>query len=132
MKTFLAPEIPLITLVPDQLLQVCLNIILNAFDAMGSEGELTITSKLAEEKVEITFKDNGPGMSKEVMKHVFEPFFTTKEAGKGTGLGLSVSYGIIKNFGGEILVESQIGRGTTFTVILPLGEKRHGRIHTNS
>ncbi len=131
-KISLDPEIPLITLAPDQLLQVCLNIILNAFDAMGSEKELTITSKLAEEKVEITFKDNGPGMSKEVMKHVFEPFFTTKEAGKGTGLGLSVSYGIIKNFGGEILVESHIGRGTTFTVILPLGEKRDGRIHTNS
>ncbi|MBI2486084.1 MAG: HAMP domain-containing protein [Deltaproteobacteria bacterium] len=131
-KTLLDPEIPLITLVPDQLLQVCLNIILNAFDAMQPGGELTITSKQVEEKVEIAFEDNGPGMSKEVMKHVFEPFFTTKEAGKGTGLGLSVSYGIIKNFGGEILVESQIGRGTTFTVVLPLGGNRHGRIHTNS
>jgi len=131
-KTFLDPEIPLITLVPDQLLQVCLNIILNAFDAMGSGGELSITSKQVEEKVEIAFKDNGPGMSEEIMKHVFEPFFTTKEVGKGTGLGLSVSYGIIKNFGGEILVESQIGKGTTFTVVLPLRENRHGRIHINS
>lgn len=131
-KTFLDPEIPLITLVPDQLLQVCLNIILNAFDAMGSGGELSIISKQVDKKVEVAFKDNGPGMSKEVMKHVFEPFFTTKEVGKGTGLGLSVSYGIIRNFGGEILVESQIERGTTCTVVLPLGGNRHGGVHTNS
>ncbi len=131
-KTFLDSEIPLITLVPDQLLQVCLNVILNAFDAIGSGDELSITSKQVEERIEITFKDNGSGMSKEVMEHVFDPFFTTKETGKGTGLGLSVSYGIIKNFGGEIHVESQIGRGTAFTIVLPLGRSSHGRIHTNS
>jgi len=114
------------------LLQVCLNVILNAFDAIGTGGELSITSKQVEERIEITFKDNGSGMSKEVMEHVFDPFFTTKETGKGTGLGLSVSYGIIINFGGEIHVESQIGRGTAFTIVLPLGRSSHGRIHTNS
>lgn len=131
-KAFLDPEIPPIVLVPDQLLQVCLNIILNAFDAMGSGGELIITSKQVEKRIEISFRDNGPGMSEEIMEHVFEPFFTTKEAGKGTGLGLSVSYGIIKNFGGEILIKSRLGEGTTFTVVLPIGGYRDGGTHTNS
>jgi signal transduction histidine kinase/HAMP domain-containing protein len=131
-KTFLDPEIPLINLVPDQLLQACLNILLNAYDAVGIEGELSVSSKLKDEKIEIIFRDNGCGMDKGVIEHVFEPFFTTKETGDGTGLGLSVSYGIIKNFGGEILVESQIGEGTAFTIVLPVGKDNHERMHTNS
>lgn len=131
-ETLLDPEIPLISIVPDQLLQVCLNIILNAFDAMGPGGQFRVTSKKVDGYIEIAFQDNGAGMSEEVMEHVFEPFFTTKEEGEGTGLGLSVSYGITKNFGGEILVGSQIGTGTTFTVVLPTEGNGHERKHTNS
>ena len=132
MRSSLDPGIPLINIVPDQLLQVCLNIILNSFDAMFTGGELIIASKHVNEVVMITFRDNGSGMGEDVIEHVFEPFFTQKEVGKGVGLGLSVSYAIIKNFGGHILVESQVGRGTTFTVVLPLKKANHERKHTYS
>jgi len=70
--------------------------------------------------VELWFIDQGTGIAPGNIKKVFEPFFTTKEVGKGTGLGLSVSYGIIKSHGGEIKVDSTVGEGTTFTVILPV------------
>ncbi|MGB7293295.1 MAG: ATP-binding protein [Thermodesulfobacteriota bacterium] len=132
MKASLDPDIPLINLIPDQLLQTCLNLMLNSFDAMPTGGELTISSKQVNGEVKITFKDSGCGMDKEVMGHMFEPFFTTKEVGKGMGLGLSVSYGIIKNFEGQILVDSQIGRGTTLTVVLPFKKESHERVHINS
>ncbi len=132
MKTSLDSGIPPIDLAADQLLQVCLNLILNSLDAMCAGGELTIASKQVNEEVKITFKDNGSGMNKEVINHVFEPFFTTKEVGKGVGLGLSVSYGIIKGFGGHILVESEAGRGTTFTIVLPLEKESHERVRTYS
>ncbi len=66
------------------------------------------------------FKDHGHGIKEENLKKIFEPFFTTKEIGKGTGLGLSVSYGIIKEHGGEITVQSEVGAGSTFTVVLPV------------
>ena len=70
--------------------------------------------------VEIKIKDNGPGMTHEILEHIFEPFFTTKELGKGTGLGLSITYGLIKKLGGTISVESALGKGTVFTIHLPL------------
>ena len=65
-------------------------------------------------------RDNGHGIPKEVLKHIFEPFFTTKEKGKGTGLGLSISYGIMQKLGGTILVESEVDKGSTFTVEVPV------------
>jgi signal transduction histidine kinase len=74
--------------------------------------------------LEISFADTGEGISKENLSKIFEPFFTTKKVGQGTGLGLSVSYGIVKEHGGNIEVESTVGQGTTFTVILPLRRKR--------
>ena len=67
-------------------------------------------------------QDNGQGIPEENLSAIFDPFFTTKEVGKGTGLGLSVSYGVIKKHGGQILVDSKVGRGTTFTVVLPVRE----------
>ena len=77
-----------------------------------------MTKKNNEICVEIT--DNGPGMPKDVLQKIFDPFFTTKEVGKGTGLGLSISYSIIEKLGGRIMVASEEGQGTTFTIYLPV------------
>jgi signal transduction histidine kinase len=106
--------------------QVFTNIIINALHAMPDGGNLIIATRhspgLGEFSgaVEISFTDTGCGIPAEIQKNIFEPFFTTKAIGKGTGLGLSVSYGIIKEHGGEIKVESVVGCGTTFVIILPL------------
>jgi len=112
---------------PNQLEQVFLNLISNASDAMddlASRKKLTVKTCLADKgkkrEVKVVIRDTGRGIPKEIIDKVFEPFFTTKEVGKGTGLGLSICYGIIQNHGGRIEVESQEGRGTAFTVVLPV------------
>ena len=116
------PDLPRITSDSSQLQQVFLNIINNAIDAIGKNGEIRIktsySSKNHEAKVEIT--DNGPGIPKEGIDKIFDPFYTTKEVGKGTGLGLSIVYSIIEKLGGRIMVASEIGLGTTFTIYLPI------------
>ena len=78
------------------------------------------------DRVEVTMSDTGEGISELNLQKIFDPFFTTKEAGKGTGLGLWVSLGIIKNFGGDIRVESELDRGTTFIVTLPTKGVKNG------
>jgi two-component system cell cycle sensor histidine kinase/response regulator CckA len=118
----------------DQMVQVLMNLCVNARDAMPKGGALTIGLENAtispEEKEErpylaiddylkLTIEDTGTGMSAEVKEHIFEPFFTTKEIGKGTGLGLSTVYGIVKQSGGYIWVDSNPGQGTRFTICLP-------------
>jgi len=109
-----------------QFQQIFLNMFINAADAMGGRGNIHVaTRSLTEEGrpyVEIEFRDEGTGIKPENMPKLFEPFFTTKPVGKGTGLGLSVSHGIVKHFGGNIKVKSEIGKGTTFFVRLPLPE----------
>lgn len=116
------PDLPEITSDSSQLQQVFLNIINNAIDAIGKNGEIhiktTFLAKSNEAKIEIT--DNGPGIPKENMNKIFDPFYTTKEVGKGTGLGLSIVYSIIEKLGGRIMVASEIGLGTTFTIYLPI------------
>jgi PAS domain S-box-containing protein len=113
-------ELPWITLVQDQIIQVFINLLLNAVDAMeGKPGEIKILSKLKKQNIQVMIVDKGKGIPDEIRNKIFEPFFTTKKVGDGTGLGLWVSYGIVKNFGGEIDVESGIGIGSTFTVSLP-------------
>ncbi len=104
----------------DQIQQVLVNLITNAVQAMTAGGKLFIASRAArkDDAVEITVMDTGKGIPPEFLPHIFDPFFSTKGEG-GTGLGLSVSYGIIKNHGGEIRVESKVSIGTTFTVELP-------------
>jgi len=116
----LAPELPLVEMVAGQIKQVFLNIILNALDAMPDGGELTVATGWDRDRraVWIAFTDNGVGIPAEDIPHIFEPFFTRKPG--GTGLGLTISYGIIERHGGRIEVESQIGRGSTFTVFLPV------------
>jgi two-component system NtrC family sensor kinase len=100
-----------------QLQQTFMNLILNAAEAMENGGKLTITTRIADEMVEIEFTDTGKGIPQENLAKIFEPFFTTKS--KGTGLGLSVVYGIINRHQGEIEVKSQVSKGTTFTIRLP-------------
>lgn len=113
-------EVPLMKVTPDQLQQVFLNLMLNALDAMPDGGKLRISIKRIDGSVEIIFKDTGIGMDKEMIDKVFDPFFTTKGPGRGTGLGLSICYGIIKDHGGTINVDSEKGHGTTFIIRLPL------------
>ncbi len=113
-------EIPAVVLVRDSLLQVFMNLILNAVDAMEGNGTLTLKTGTSGDWICIEISDTGPGVSPEIVPKIFEPFFTTKEVGHGTGLGLFVSYGIIENFHGRIEVESTPGKGSTFRVLLPV------------
>jgi two-component system, cell cycle sensor histidine kinase and response regulator CckA len=130
----LAPEAGYIRADAGQLEQVLMNLVVNAKDAMPSGGKLTIQTQsiVLEEShrrgqtfirpgnyVMLSVSDTGTGMDKETQSRIFEPFFTTKEKGKGTGLGLSTVYGIVKQSGGYVMVQSEEGRGTTFHIYLP-------------
>jgi signal transduction histidine kinase len=118
---------------PDQLEQVIANLVVNAIQAMERPGrvELSVATRRAQPPVDhgspegdyvcVTVADQGSGIAPEHLAHVFEPFFTTKDVGSGTGLGLAVAYGIIRDHGGWIDVESELGKGTTFRVFLRLG-----------
>jgi signal transduction histidine kinase/CheY-like chemotaxis protein len=121
-KTQLALDLPALHVVPDQLTQVFLNIIINAIEAMPDGGQLRIkTAKSADGQWgQITFTDDGPGMDEETKANIFEPFFTTKSA--GTGLGLAISYGIIERHGGQIKADSAPDGGSTFVVRLPIAD----------
>ena len=104
-----------------QLQQVFLNIINNAFAAVEEGGRIDISMREErdEDAVAVTISDTGHGISEEDLKRIFEPFFTTRKKG-GVGLGLSITYGIVEKLGGRISVESKVGEGTSFTVILPV------------
>ena len=128
-KLDLQEDLPAIRGVSNRLEQVFINLVMNSRDAMeekrGSAYQVDETSVLrirsfAEEgRVVVSIADTGIGMPEHVKERIFEPFFTTKEVGKGTGLGLSISYGIVKDYGGTIEMESEVGRGTTFTLTFP-------------
>lgn len=114
-------DIPKVPCYPQQLNQVFLNLLVNAAYALGeTNGTITVATEQEGDWVLVKVSDTGCGMTPEVQRRIFEPFYTTKEVGKGTGLGLSISYDIIKKHGGEITVESEVGRGTVFTVRLPI------------
>ena len=106
---------------PGELNQVFLNLLVKAAQAIipPKYGEIVLRSRNDERFVYVAVADNGGGIPEEIRRRLFEPFFTTKDVGKGTGLGLSISYEIIKKHSGEILVESEVGVGTTFTIKLP-------------
>jgi len=123
-------QLPMINGDRNQLQSVLLNIIMNAFDATQSGGKITIKTGLSlsarktERKgIELSITDTGCGIPQENLDKLFDPFFTTKEVGQGTGLGLAVSYGIVERHGGTIRVQSEVGKGSTFTIWLPLEEK---------
>ncbi|HWS56867.1 MAG TPA: ATP-binding protein [Pyrinomonadaceae bacterium] len=104
-----------------ELRDVLVNMIFNAVDAMPAGGHITLAAEQLDEKVSVTVRDTGTGMEPEVRSRVFDPFFTTKGV-EGMGLGLSVSYGVVRRHGGTIRVETEVGRGSTFRVLLPLAE----------
>jgi two-component system NtrC family sensor kinase len=108
---------------PIQMRQVFINLLNNAAEAIEGEGKITISTRQVDaDYVEIKVADTGPGIPEESMGKIFTPFFTTKEVGKGTGLGLAIVYGIIKMHRGQISLQSQVGIGTTFSILLP---KKH-------
>lgn len=121
-QTDFAATLPPTTSDSAQLQQVFLNILQNAMDACGKDGEIKVkTSHIAKDNtLTAEISDNGPGIPKEVLPKIFDPFFTTKEVGRGTGLGLAISRSIMDRLGGRMLVASEEGRGTTFTVYLPI------------
>ncbi len=115
-------DLPATVMDPAQMQQVYMNLIINAAEAMNGVGRLTVTTRHDVERgvVQASFRDTGRGISEENMGRIFDPFFTTKEIGHGTGLGLAISFGIVKEHGGTITVESEEGVGTTFTIELPV------------
>ncbi|TET70552.1 MAG: HAMP domain-containing protein [Candidatus Aminicenantes bacterium] len=124
-KTYTS-DLPKIVADSAQLQQVFMNVIINAAEAMEGNGILALSTSLSRDGtcIEVKFSDTGHGIMEEDKKRLFEPFFTTKEVGKGTGLGLAISYSIIQKHHGTIEVKSELGKGSTFTVKLPLTEER--------
>ena len=117
----LADNLPKITVVADHMLQVFLNILINAVDASEGLGDvINVATRYAEKQVIVEVRDQGCGIPDDKLNKIFEPFYTTKDVGKGTGLGLTVSYGLIKKLKGEIRVKSQVNKGSTFMVVLPI------------
>lgn len=112
---------------PKRLEQVLVNMLLNSAQAMGSNGEINITTQSFEQDARIIVKDSGPGIAPENLSRIFDPFFTTKPVGTGTGLGLSICAGIINDYGGAIDVKSAPDEGTVFSIILPLPGETHAQ-----
>lgn len=122
-------NIPPMMLDEKKIEQVLINLFMNAIHAVGRKGCIRISTELGKDsnKVFIRISDDGYGIEKNNISKIFDPFFTTKPTGEGTGLGLSVSYGIIKDHGGDILVDSEPGKGSIFTIVMPMGGKDQGR-----
>jgi len=118
-----ADDIPKINVERDQISQVIINLVTNALDAMPDGGRLTISTGYKREKktISISISDTGVGIGPEAKRKLFTPFYTTKEVGQGTGLGLAISYGIIQSHQGTLEVESELNKGSTFTINLPRG-----------
>jgi len=124
LETVLGPALPNLMVDRHMIEQVLMNLILNAVQAMKGGGVLTIKTSVSEGICLVEVKDTGSGIAPAVLPRIFDPFFTTKNEGEGTGLGLSVSLGIVERHGGKILVESEVGKGTTFTLCLPVSRER--------
>ena len=121
----LCPDELLVLANPIQLEQVFINLLTNARDALADANQRTIriASSRDEERIMIAFSDTGPGIPRELQQRIFDPFFTTKEVGTGTGLGLSITYSILKEYGGDISVISEVGKGATFLIELPFADE---------
>jgi len=112
-------DIPEVWCLPHQLNQVFMNLLVNAAHAIENEGTVTVRTGAENDHIWVEVSDTGKGIAPEHLSKIFDPFFTTKPVGKGTGLGLSVSYNIIKKHNGEIRLDSRVGEGTTFRIVLP-------------
>jgi signal transduction histidine kinase len=131
-ETNFDPNLSKINVVPQDIGRVLLNLINNAFYASSSKAlaiedgdykpEVVVSTRKLNGKIEITVKDNGPGIPEEIKDKIFQPFFTTKPTGSGTGLGLSLSYDIVKAHGGELKLESKEHLGTEFIITIPIKE----------
>ena len=119
-NTSFSDNLPLADAVEDQIKQVLLNIIQNCTDSISGVGQITLTTEAQDSSIIIKFEDTGCGIFEGDKKYLFEPFFSTKVAEQGTGLGLSISYGIIRDHGGEIKVASELNKGTTVVICLPI------------
>jgi signal transduction histidine kinase len=126
-KTF--SDVPVIQGFPSQIGQVFLNIIVNAAQSIEEYGDVFIETTSTENDVIITISDSGKGIPQSHLKNIFTPFFTTKAPGEGTGLGLSIAYNIIQEHHGEIRVESELGKGTTFIILLPINSPHSVQEH---
>jgi two-component system, NtrC family, sensor kinase len=116
--------IPMVFCKQDEMCQIWTNIITNAIQAMGEGGTLEIgTTLMDEENIKVWFKDSGPGIPEKIKSRIFEPYFTTKEKGVGTGMGLDISRQIVENHNGKIYFDSEIGKGTTFFIEIPLNQE---------
>jgi len=113
-------DLPLVDCYASQLNQVWMNLLVNAAQAVGETGEVSISTQLDGDSIVVVIRDNGIGIPKDQLSKIFDPFFTTKPVGVGTGLGLSMSYGIVERHGGRISVQSKVNQGTTFTVRIPI------------
>ena len=118
--TNLDPDLPSFRISSVKISQVFLNLIKNAIQAISEKGKITVNSYYSKKNVFFEIIDDGIGIPEEEMAKVFNPFFTTKDVGEGTGLGLHISQSIVQGYGGKILVDSQPGKGTKFTVQLPI------------
>jgi PAS domain S-box-containing protein len=127
--TDLSPSLPRANVDLDQIGQVLLNLVINALHAIGDEGTIRVRTAVIPggssagdpmDMIELTVTDSGHGIAPEDLDKIFNPFFTTKEVGKGTGLGLTVAHGIVQEHGGRITVESEVRKGTTFRILLPV------------
>jgi PAS domain S-box-containing protein len=125
LETDLAADLPELMIDRHMMEQVLMNLVLNAIQAMRNGGVLTIRTTVKEAQCLVCVQDSGCGISSSVLPRIFDPFFTTKNEGEGTGLGLSVSLGIVERHGGRIVVDSEVGKGTTFTVSIPLSTERY-------
>ncbi len=114
-----APDAPPVLVDPDLMRQVFLNLINNASDAVKEGDTITLSTRLDCDVVKATIADTGHGLDSEQLEKIFMPFFTTKDVGKGTGLGLPISLNIVEGMGGRIEVQSEPGKGSAFTVVLP-------------
>lgn len=123
----LAGSLPQIYADPAQMTQVLVNVVVNAIQAMPGGGNLTIQTRASKTAVSLIIGDTGTGMEEKIKKQVFLPFFTTKDIGDGTGLGLAVVHGIVTSHGGSMDVRSELRKGTTFEVILPIADPRSGK-----
>jgi signal transduction histidine kinase len=111
---------PIVLARPEEIIQIFVNLVVNALQAMNGQGTLTLGAKSSDLKATISIGDTGPGISQENLRKIFEPFFTTKPPGKGTGLGLYSVRSLVKQNGGQIFIHSVMGKGTTFHLEFPL------------